>query len=92
MCDDIYVINLSKLYTNITEFMYSANLKAKEFRYFCKLLNAIIHENSKQIQSAFEAGYHCVLLGGRGSNAKEILILNDLGESLISIATSLFKT
>lgn len=86
MCDDIYAINLSKLYTNVTEFMYSANLKAKEFRYFCKLLNAIIHENSKAIQLAIEAGHHCVLLGGRGIDAKEILILNDLGESLISIA------
>lgn len=91
MCDDVYAINFSKLYANLTEFMYGANLKAKKFRYFCKLLNAIIHENTFEIQSAFKAGHHSILLGGRGCDAKEILILNNVGESVVSITIDRFQ-
>jgi hypothetical protein len=84
--EEMFAINLSKIYNNIAAFMYQEKLKAKQFRYFCKLLYAITHDNISEIRQACEASHYRALFGDRfNSSYKEVLILDDSGASLYTI-------
>jgi hypothetical protein len=84
--DDVFAINVNKMYSNLTDFMYVTRMESKDFTYACKLLKALINEDIKKICQAISAGYHRPLLGDRYDiTFKEIIILNDYGEALTSL-------
>lgn len=83
--DDVFAINVNKMYNNLTDFMYVTRMESKDFTYACKLLKALINEDIKKICQAITTGFHRPLLGDRYDIAfKEIIILNDYGEVLAS--------